>query len=387
MIYIIEILVLIVIAISSLFILLYPLHAFIARSKNRHLRRLRNYEGSLSIIIPVKGLDVGALDNFQTYFLQILNNEYEIIFCIEEESDPAVRVIREVCELNNNVTSKIIFSGKNVRYEGKMHNLTEALKHACGSVVVFIDSDVRLINQNYISDFIKPLVEDEVGLITCFQACYGARTIGAGLISIMSNADLMGYFVSLYSWGKLDLANGAVLAIRKDVLDSIGGLSDLRNKVLNDAALARKIVNIDKEIILADSPARIYSGDAKIGDWWHQASRWHIAIKSFVKPIEYLLFGITRLGLFFAVIYFLFTPISQLSALVLAIPVLSRTLSLALINGIFIRDMSTWKYFWLIYIIDLCNVIFLIKPFFTRRILWRGRRYIVLDNADTIPDS
>jgi len=385
MIAIVEAWVVVLVVVPSLLVLLYPLSVHLARRRFQRLRSKESCWPDLSVIVPVKGLDAGARYNFESLFSQDYPGKFEIIFALEDEFDPAVELIRKVMSQYPKTDSTIVLSGAGKEYTGKIHNLVEGLRVSRGEAIMFVDSDVRMTSKNYFSRFVGPLRREEVGLVTCYQAVSGAESLGAGLIAVMTNADLIGYFSVLYAFGKLNMANGAILSIRREVVDRIGGLADLRNTVLNDTAIARKIGKLGQRIVLADVPARVYSARSTVSEWWQQVSRWHIAMNSYMRPLEYARYGLTRLAMLAAVLYFVMAPLTTLSVCVLALPIAARTVSLALINLLFLRDRSTWKYFGLIYLIDLFNIVFLLTPFFTRKIMWRGRSYRVGKHATLEP--
>jgi len=376
-----EIIVLLLVVPPSLLILFYPVCTRLAQVKFRRILKETVSWPELSVIVPVKGLDEGARENLRSLFVQNYAGKFELIFSIEDEQDPSVKVIREIISNYPDIESKILFSGSGKIYRGKIHNLVEALKVSQAEVVMFVDSDVRMVTDDYLTRFVEPLSCEEVGLVTCYQAVYNAKSIGSGLISLMTNADLLGYFSTLYLFGRLNVANGAILTLRREILDKIGGLADLRNTILNDTAIARKVVNLNKRIILADRPACVFSQHGTIADWWHQAARWHIAMRSYMQLYEYVVYGLSRIGSLTAILYAVMTPLTIFSVTILALPLLSRTISLALINLHYLHDRGTWRYFTLIYLIDLSNILFILTPFITRKVIWRGSSYRVGRNA------
>lgn len=382
---VIEASLLILIIIPSLVILFYPLSAWAAQLKFRRAQREIDSWPELSVIVPVKGLDDGARVNFRSLFSQSYAGKLEIIFSLEDESDPAVTAIREIIAEYPDIESRIVFSGSGTKYRGKIHNLVEALKTSRGGSVLFVDSDVRMVSDDYFARFVEPLSREEVGLVTCYQAVYSAKALGAGLIALMINAEMIGLFSSLFVLRRFNLANGAILALRREVIDEIGGLTDLRNTILNDTAIARKVASLNKRIILTDRPACIHSQHSTVADWWRQVSRWHIAMRSYLPLHEYIVYGLFRLALPMAIVYAAVNPMTFFPLAVLLIPLLVRTLSLALINLFFLRDRGTWKFFGLIYLIDLSYVLFLLIPFFTRKVVWRGRSYRVGRKATLQP--
>jgi ceramide glucosyltransferase len=378
---ILQIPVLLLVVLPSVLILAYPLFIRLAQKKFR--RTLCNVESwpTLSVIVPLHGVDEGLRDNLRSWLSQKYEGTFEIIFSIEDESDSAVRVIREVIHDYPNTEARLLFSGSGTNHRGKIHNLVEALKTSYAETVMFLDSDVRLVSDDYLSYLVSPLVHSEVGLVTCAQVVYGPQSLGAGLITVMTNADLPGYFSTLFVTGNLNVANGAIMALRRDVVEQVGGLADLRNTVLNDTALARKVTAIGKQILLADRPALVYSGKSTLTDWWYQSCRWHVAMKSYLRFFEYVAYALSRIGLLTAALYVVFSPLTWFTACTLAVPLVSRTISFAATSLLVLRRRGPWRYFALIYLTDLMNPLFVLVPFITKKIVWRGRTYLVNRNA------
>ena len=57
-----------------------------------------DYEPPVSIIKPVFGLDQSAYDNYRSFCDQDYANDYEILFCLEDRSDPSIPVIQRTIE-------------------------------------------------------------------------------------------------------------------------------------------------------------------------------------------------------------------------------------------------------------------------------------------------
>ena len=81
-----------------------------------------------SIVAPCKGLDEGLRENLSA-LLELDYPKYEVIFVVDDKSDPAVSVIEEV---SGNATkyAKLIVAEKAVHRSQKVENIREAVKHA-----------------------------------------------------------------------------------------------------------------------------------------------------------------------------------------------------------------------------------------------------------------
>lgn len=115
---------------------------------------MKNKETILSIIIPVYNVEKYITDCMSSLYRQGFDdNEFEIILVNDGSTDDSIAMIEPFTEIHDNI--KIIHQSN----QGQAAARNNALKHACGEYIYFIDSDDMLVDHS-----LKPLLHQ---LIEC----------------------------------------------------------------------------------------------------------------------------------------------------------------------------------------------------------------------------
>ncbi|KAI0778392.1 glycosyltransferase family 21 protein [Trametes elegans] len=98
----------------------------------------------VSIIRPLKGLDTNLYENLESTFTQEYPN-YEIFFCVDEDDDQALTVVRDLMAKYPHVNAHIaIRNGVTVGVNPKVNNLMTAYDQAANDILWVLDSNVMV---------------------------------------------------------------------------------------------------------------------------------------------------------------------------------------------------------------------------------------------------
>ena len=177
-----------------------------------------------TVIAPCRDLDEGLADNLRSLLAQDYPG-YEVIFVVDNLTDPAVSIINNVRD-GSAVPSRLVTARTAIDSSQKVENLREAVLHcsADSRVFVFADSDVRPA-ANWLKNLVEPLAHDSVGAATGYRwfiaknPSFGSELRSAWNASI---ATALGPGIgSNFCWG-------GSTAIRRDVFERL----DIREKWL-----------------------------------------------------------------------------------------------------------------------------------------------------------
>lgn len=213
-----------------------------------------------SVIVPCRGVDEGMKENLLT----LLNQDYpgyEVLFVVDDEHDPAVRVIEEVSrkdaedaegaekEDEQKPLAKFMVAPKATDSSQKVENLREAVLRVDerSEVFAFADSDARPA-KDWLRHLVAPLENETVGAATSYRWFISKAPTFASELRSAWNASIAS---ALGPNTKTNFCWGGSMAIRRDVLERLdirekwrGTLSDdfTVTRAMNEAGLAIQFV-------------------------------------------------------------------------------------------------------------------------------------------------
>lgn len=337
----------------------------------------------ISIIKPVRRLDQEAQENFHSFIDSNYPAPFEVIFCVEERDDPVVPLLQRLMASPQSAGRVcLVFSKRQDQREmGKTINLMAGIKASSHEVLVLSDSDVRN-SPGLLEELVRPLSNPKTGMTYACPVYKGARDWVAGLIALAVNETILALTTA-----PPFTAMGSAMAIRKDVVQAIGGLGPLRHRVGIDAAMGRAVLAKGYRIELIRQPATIIHPHDSFGSWWRQLHRWLVTIRCYLGA-GYLIFPLFGFPISWATLYLLLSvyqgkslPGLALWGFILAL----QLASLSIVNLSFVREPSLWRYLWLIPILDILKIPLWLGSYFNPHVVWRGRRYRVMSDATVRP--
>src|SRR5262249_34630493 len=192
----------------------------------------------LTILKPLKGPGFELAANLETFCRQDYP-EYQIVFGVEDPSDPAVEVVRSLMRRfpERDITLSV---GHEEGANRKVASLVHMMRHARHDVLVLSDADIR-VRPDYLRTLAAPLADPAVGLTTCLYRGRAMLGLPSLVESLFVNTDFLP-MVMMAQWvQRFRYAYGASTAFRREALAEIGGFDAPRDHLADDYLLGNRI--------------------------------------------------------------------------------------------------------------------------------------------------
>ena len=336
-------------------------------------KKLPNFTPPVSLLKPVRGVDFASYQNFSSFCQQDYPN-YEILFCVNELSDPAVPLIERLIMEYPQCRIRILSGAQRIGSNRKVNNLVLLTREAQYEILVQSDGDVR-VDPRHLREVVAPFASPGVGAVSCFYRSVTEDNLGAQLEALGATSDFFaGVLVADWKEG-VTFALGASVATTKSWLAKIGGYEALANLLADDYELGNRIHKAGGKVLLSRNAVwTMYPAQSVTRFWEHQV-RWARTIR-LCRPAAFLGLLFTH-GLPWTLLAALISP--NLAVAYLAAYLVLR-FAMAWTVGIWgIGDQVLRHKFWLIPLRDALHFVVWLASFASNRITWGGAQFELKD--------
>jgi ceramide glucosyltransferase len=206
------------------------------------------FEPPVTIVKPLYGVEANTYEALESFCVQNYPC-FQIIFSVRSAVDPAVALVHQLIHNHPLLDLSLVVSDHTWGANNKVNNMANALIGAKYPIYVFADSDVW-VRPDYLTSILQPLQDARVGLVTTM---YRTRPIG-WIAAFEALATSTEFFPSVLLARQLEgmaFAFGATVAIRREVLDSFGGLPLISNYLADDFKIGECTAKAGYKVILS----------------------------------------------------------------------------------------------------------------------------------------
>ncbi len=190
----------------------------------RPAERATEFLPSITILKPIAGLEPGLYENLRSCCDQDYDAPYEIVFALHAGDDPALAVVERLAAEFSDRT-RIAIGENFAMHNPKVANLAKPGVAPYGEIVVIADSDVRC-DRRYLRAIVSAFASEDVGATTCLYAGIPNASTISRLGAMQIEELFIPWVLVGLAFGPLRFCLGATMAVRRSLLEAIGGLEE-----------------------------------------------------------------------------------------------------------------------------------------------------------------
>jgi ceramide glucosyltransferase len=328
----------------------------------------------VTVLKPLCGAEPGLHEHLRSFCRQNYP-EFQLVFGVRDAADPACTVVKRLAAEFPSIPIELVINPQLHGNNLKISNLINMLPYARHDMLVMADSDA-FVGTDYLATVTAPLLDHEVGLVTCIYRGTPTTGIWSRLGAMYINEWYVPSVLLAWLFGHQGYVSGQTVCLRRDTLHAIGGLRELANHLADDHRLGELVRGLGLRIVLSPYVVDGEHHEPNFNSLTRHELRWMRTIRV-LRPRSFRLmfltfslplavFGIAAAGL----------ESSSMTAWVLfGITVLAR-LVLHFVHRL--RDeRAPMSDLWLLPARDLLICWVWCRSFFTSHVTWRGNEFDV----------
>jgi ceramide glucosyltransferase len=210
---------------------------------------------------------------------------FQIVFGVSAATDPSVGIVERLRREFPHRDLELSIDRRPHGSNRKVSNLINMMRLARHELLVLADSDV-CVTPDYLAKVVAPLADEDVGIVTCmyqgrprlgFWPLFGSLFINDWFAPSVRVAALS---------GSRAFAFGATIAIRREVLTSIGGFKAIANQLADDYRLGHLTRLAGLRTVLSDVVVETVVSEITFGQLVRHELRWLRTIRA-VNPLGF----------------------------------------------------------------------------------------------------
>ncbi len=242
-------------------------------------------------------------------------------------------------------------------------------------IFVLSDADVSVDRDHLLRVVGELVADDRAGVVTCAYRARPIEKVAARLEALYVNTDFFPMAILSAAIEPMRHAFGATIAVRRAVLEAIGGFRALKDLLADDFFLGRMAAEHGFGVKLSSSIVTLSCEESRFADFWNHQLRWARTYRT-ARPVS--LATIVIHGPFWALMLLAASGFNRYAVLALAIVLGARIAMAAVIVARVLRLPELLRDLWLVPVKDLVMTAIWFSSLAGNSVLWGGRRFQIL---------
>ncbi len=344
------------------------------------------FHAPVSVLKPLRGVDAGMVEAFVSHCRQDYAGAYELVFGAHPDDAGAHAVVRRLQVEFPERAITLVECAETLGPNGKVSTLAQMVASAQYDYFVINDSDI-FVGPDYLrrvmaefGDPVTGLADPGVGMVTAFYSgrcvadARAAMSVWAKIEALTVSTEFVpGAILAMQMDGGIKFALGGTLAIRREVLEEIGGFLGMVDSLADDYEMGIRTIAAGFRVAMAATTVETAVPSYSFRQYAAHQLRWLRTVRD-ARPWGYA--GLPfSFGLLWAVVAVIASAGAVWSWPLLSMALLAR-LALGLSVGVgVLQDGQVLRDFWLIPLRDGMGAWMWVWSFAGDEVEWRGMKF------------
>ncbi len=194
----------------------------------------------VTILKPLYGAEPLLPESLTSYCNQNYHAEIQIVFGFQDSVDPAISCVQSLIAAHPGSDLELVVDATQHGANRKVSNLINMGGAAKHEIVVLADSDI-LVAPDYLGRTIASLQAPGVGAVTCLYRGVPVGGVWSTLSAMAIDLHFLPSVIVGKSLGRANPCFGSTIALRRETLSRIGGLSAFADCLADDYAIGEAV--------------------------------------------------------------------------------------------------------------------------------------------------
>ena len=325
----------------------------------------------VTLLKPLHFEAPGLEEDLDTFLSQDYPSPIQIVFGVQDVSDPAIAVVRHLMARHPGVDMELVIDARSYGSNAKISNLINMAEHAKHGVLVLSDSDIA-VPRDYLRRVVGALLQPGVGAVTCPYTGRPGASAWSTLAAMGTSYDFLPNMMFGSWWGVADACLGSTIALRSVTLAQIGGFDAFANYLADDYEIGRSVRHRGLKVNVLPLAVIHRCTEDTARDLFSHELRWSRTVRV-IRPWSHLGTVITHPF-----------PLALLGVALLGGGILPIAAAAVALLARLILKFRVEKAFgaasgpvWLMPVRDTISLAVFLASFFGQKVAWRGSRFEV----------
>jgi ceramide glucosyltransferase len=325
---------------------------------------------AVSLLKPLHGEEPALYENLRSFVEQDYPN-VQLVLGVNDEKDGALPVANVLIR-DMPAADIVLVVGDPVRGSNlKVANLENMLPAARHDILVISDSDMW-VDRRYLGAVTTPLRHPSTGLVTCLYRGVSTGGVWSDLGAFHINFGFLPSALLAAAIGVDRGCFGATIALRRDTLERIDGLTRVRDELADDQRIGEAVRALGLAVVLSRYLVEARVSEPTFAGLWRHELRWARTVRT-IAPGGFAGSVLTH-AVAIAVLGAAAAGFGLTSCIFLVISLALRWATAGVIAGAL--GLTTAK-LWLLPARDALSFAVFVASFFGRAVFWRGQLFQV----------